>query len=244
MVQKAKLIELVRRGHAELVRFADNLSEEERQKIGEGDQWTARDLLSHVVEWRRSNTEDMNAYDRGEAVTATQDEDAENAARMAKYRTKSWDEVRQAVDQTQTAILALVERLTDEQLNDPQRYPFLNGRPAWRSVMSDSFMHPLASHLRPWYLQHGQGEYASHLAEEEARLLIELDDEPDWQGMTIYNLACHYALLGEKEKALEKLETGLRLNPGLADYSRQDSDFASLHGSPEFEAVVTGAQAA
>lgn len=243
MVQKDRLIELVQRSHAELVRFAESLSAAERRP-GDGEQWTARDLLAHMVESWRGNTADMNTYDRVGAVpTAVTDLDAENAARIAEYRARSWEELRQTLDQHYAAVLALIERLTVAELNDPQRYSFLNARPPWRALMSDTFLHPLASHLRPWYLQHGQREYATQMAEAEARLLIGLDDAPDWQGVTLYNLACHYALLGEKEKALENLEVGLRLNPSLIDFSRQDSDLASLHAAPEYEAVLSPASA-
>jgi hypothetical protein len=241
MVQKSKLIELVRRGHAELERFADQLSEAERNTRGVGEHWSARDVLSHVVGWKKRNIEYFNSIDRGETVQFSEDTNAENAAMADEYRKLSWDELRAVMDRSLESVLALVERLTEAELNDPQRYAFLQGRPAWRSIMGDSFMHPLATHLRPWYIQNGQREYATQLAEEETRLLLDLNDDPEWQGMTLYNLGCQYALMGEKDRALEKLAAGLRLNPGLGEFSRQDPDFASLHSTPEFEAVVAAA---
>ena len=34
----------------------------------------------------------------------------------------------------------------------------------------------------------------------------ELDESPPWQGQCIYNLACYYALTGDKAEAIRNLE--------------------------------------
>ncbi|MGA3315427.1 MAG: protein kinase [Candidatus Korobacteraceae bacterium] len=54
----------------------------------------------------------------------------------------------------------------------------------------------------------------------------------------LYNAACTYAILQNKQEALrllKKLDEMGHLNKG---YARQDSDFEGLHGDPEFEALL------
>jgi dienelactone hydrolase len=53
-----------------------------------------------------------------------------------------------------------------------------------------------------------------------------------------YNLACGYALLGQKEKAFDWLERAIEA--GLSDRRmvETDEDLASLHGEPRFEAIL------
>jgi tetratricopeptide (TPR) repeat protein len=54
----------------------------------------------------------------------------------------------------------------------------------------------------------------------------------------LYNAACTYGILQKKQEALDllkKLHAMGHLNKG---YARQDSDLESLHGDPEFEALV------
>jgi non-specific serine/threonine protein kinase len=54
----------------------------------------------------------------------------------------------------------------------------------------------------------------------------------------LYNAACTYAILQNKQEALrllKKLDEMGHLNKG---YARQDSDFECLHGDPEFEALL------
>jgi hypothetical protein len=60
-----------------------------------------------------------------------------------------------------------------------------------------------------------------------------------------YNLACTWALLGERELALEHLRRefeGLRAGPGALERQRQwaarDPDLASLRGDPRFQALI------
>jgi Tetratricopeptide repeat len=64
-------------------------------------------------------------------------------------------------------------------------------------------------------------------------------DHPD-TATTTYNLACLAARQGEHDEALallrEAFEHGLAPNVGLA--MKEDSDLATLHGDPRFEALV------
>ena len=52
-----------------------------------------------------------------------------------------------------------------------------------------------------------------------------------------YNLACLMAISGRHSEALEYLNKAMEY--GMSDpWIAEDSDFASLHGDPEFEAIV------
>jgi hypothetical protein len=64
-----------------------------------------------------------------------------------------------------------------------------------------------------------------------------LDPSSSWQGTARYNLACHYALIGEAEKAIDGLREALELNPRLTDWSKEDPDFAPLREDPRYMAL-------
>jgi len=57
-------------------------------------------------------------------------------------------------------------------------------------------------------------------------------------GDAYYNMACVYALQNEKSLSLRYLRTALRNGFTSREHLRQDSDLASLHGDPQFEAMV------
>jgi non-specific serine/threonine protein kinase/serine/threonine-protein kinase len=63
-------------------------------------------------------------------------------------------------------------------------------------------------------------------------------------GLTEYNLACLAARTGRAREALDLLRQSVRhhLPPQTARHIRDDTDFLSLHGNPEFEAIASDAR--
>jgi len=115
--------------------------------------------------------------------------------------------------------------------------PWQEDRPLWRLIVNGGYVHPVAMHLNPILIEHGHKEHATAVQEKGTRLLRALDDSPDWLGVLRYNTACHHALIGESEKAIAELREALAMNPGLTEWSKEDSDLASLRGMPEYEAI-------
>jgi tetratricopeptide (TPR) repeat protein len=53
-----------------------------------------------------------------------------------------------------------------------------------------------------------------------------------------YELACYEATEGDRAVALERLREAIERDPDVAEYARDDEDFASLADDPEFRALV------
>ena len=53
----------------------------------------------------------------------------------------------------------------------------------------------------------------------------------------IYNTACQHALSGQKATAIAELRQALKLNPGLTEWSKEDSDLVSLHEEADYQAL-------
>jgi adenylate cyclase len=56
----------------------------------------------------------------------------------------------------------------------------------------------------------------------------------------LYNVACTYSILGEKEQALDCLEKAVRNGFGHKEWIENDPDFTSLHNHPRFRALLQG----
>lgn len=54
----------------------------------------------------------------------------------------------------------------------------------------------------------------------------------------VYNIACCYALLGEKEQALKWLERAFDMGFRFLEDSQKDTDLQSLHDDPRFQRIV------
>jgi tetratricopeptide (TPR) repeat protein len=147
---------------------------------------------------------------------------------------RPWAEV---LEHSERAYRILVERtgaMGNEDLAGTETLPWQEGRPLWRLIVGNSYSHPI-SHLGQYYAARGEVSQATAMQEEAAVLLAQLDESPSWIGVVRYNLACHYALIGQKEKAIEELRRALDLNPGLTEWSKEDPDFASIRGEPGYQ---------
>ncbi|MGC9325321.1 MAG: tetratricopeptide repeat protein [Desulfomonilia bacterium] len=54
----------------------------------------------------------------------------------------------------------------------------------------------------------------------------------------VYNMACAYARMKKRDAALEALRTAAAMHPDVSLWANEDSDFASLTGDREFEAIL------
>ncbi len=93
-------------------------------------------------------------------------------------------------------------------------------------------------HIADIYLERGDFQSAQAVQERVAEGLAALDDSDAWQGRTQYNLACFYALHDKPQQALALLKIAFKRAPNLVEWSKQDSDLASLRELPEFQALV------
>lgn len=77
------------------------------------------------------------------------------------------------------------------------------------------------------------GRYADGLQIDLELTRLQPEDDQNW-----YNLACSYALIGDRPNALSALERAIQLGYDDADWMRKDKDLANLHGDPAFEELV------
>jgi adenylate cyclase len=56
--------------------------------------------------------------------------------------------------------------------------------------------------------------------------------------LVLYNAACNWALLGERERALDGLERAIEAGVAVADWIKYDPDFESLRSHPRFQAIA------
>jgi tetratricopeptide (TPR) repeat protein len=133
-------------------------------------------------------------------------------------------------------MLDCVQGLSEEDLTSTEIMPRQDGRPLWRQVVGNSFIHAII-HLAQIYNGRGDSQAALDIQTEATDLLVDLDDSPEWKGLLTYNLACAYSLSNKKERAVALLREGLAMNPGLTDYSKQDPDFDPIRETPEYLAL-------
>lgn len=233
MSVRDRVLEMLDWADAREQEFVEGLSPEERQAEGTFQEWSAKDVLGHLVAWKYRLAEMVQAVATGEAPPSFEDFDQENAAIYQEYHPLPLEKVIRRSRQAQQELMRAAGRLDEELLADPERLPWLQGQPLWRRMAGSGFIHPLL-HLTEFLRKSGQVGKALALSEQAADYGLRMSEDPEWQGVLHYNLACAYALAGEREQALTRLAEAFRLRPALAKWSRQDPDLASIRENSSF----------
>ena len=239
MELKSKLIELIEHASKEEQALFARLSEDERAVRGEPDRWSPKDVIAHLAAWKTRLAEDLAMAARGEIPVRSDDFEAVNARVFELNRDRPWSEILEEAAEASRRLVEQVENRSGADLRGTETLPWQEDRPLWRLIVGNAYIHAMAMHLGPLLIERGEKEYAAELQKEAAKLLSELDESQSWQGVVRYNLACHYALAGETETAIEELREALELNPELTEWSKEDSDLASIREEPDYEALYT-----
>jgi hypothetical protein len=229
------MLELIQRSQAEYQAFIDHLPDAEKSATGTADQWSVKDIVAHLAFWMETMNERLTAAKHGQVPAESRDFNALNAEAFEKRRGLSWAQAVDAVDNAFKTLTALIQDFSDEELSDPKRYPWLNGRPLTGSIAGNSFGH-VYEHIADYHVKHGNMERANEIMEMVSAQYSE-DADPDERGVTRYNLACFYAKTGQAAKALALLPEALRLAPRLVEWSKEDSDLAALRSEPGYKAL-------
>jgi tetratricopeptide (TPR) repeat protein len=236
MELRSKVKELIERaGEEEQALFA-RLSEAERSAAGEPDRWAPKDVLAHLAVWRGRMADNLAKAARGESPVQTVDFDKVNAQDFEEFRGWAWSDISEKAVDTSRQLAEQVAALSEPQLTGTDTLPWQGERPLWRLIVGNTYTHTIL-HLSPIYTERGELDYATALQEAAAERLRALDENQSWQGVVGYNLACHYALVGETERAIAGLREALQLNPDLTEWSKEDPDFAALREDPDYLAL-------
>jgi hypothetical protein len=231
MTQKSDLTAAIQFAYDETLAFAGKLSEAELSTPGLVDRWTAHDVLAHLADSNRQVAETLAAGRRGEQPPAG----SSNAEVYQRYKDQAWENILAEIRQARHLLLEQIEALSDAELN--ARVDWLNGRAVWRAIAGTAIVHPI-SHLAQALIERGEAERALQLDRRAHEIAAPLDESPDWRGLFPYNTACLFALIGDKQMALQKLKSGFEMSPRLVALSQQDTDLVSLHEDAEFLALV------
>jgi tetratricopeptide (TPR) repeat protein len=229
------LTELLQKGYQVEKEFVAALSDEERNAEGTFEHWSPKDIIAHNAYWRKHHAENVLAVLAGKTPTHT-DDDQINGEVYSRHKDQSWEDIYTLVDTGLKRMGEAIASISEDDLQRDDFYPWEQGRPLWREIVGNIYSHSVI-HLAEWHIKRGNPARAAEMYREMTGQLISLDDGPAWQGTIRYNNACSFSLLGDKETAIDELREALKLNPGLTEWSKQDSDFEPIRGEAGYKAL-------
>lgn len=145
LTSKKELLEAIREERAALEKAVDALEEGQMlDPVFEGG-WSVKDTLAHITSWEQLMIGWVEQSLRGEEpqrpVTGDDWVDRLNERLHEENVDRSLDEVLEQFADSYQEALALVERLEEDDLFDPERFPWRDGSPLWQMVAANTNWH-------------------------------------------------------------------------------------------------------
>jgi hypothetical protein len=204
---------------------------------GDERRWAASPTVAHNTEFKAQQRERITAVLAGSAPPTFGEIDHGSPAVYGRYAARTVAAVAGESRQVTASLLDGVRALADDDLVDPSRHPWLNGRSLWLQVIVRGFWHP-TGHVADYYLRHRQQGRAVALQEHTLATARYLDAPNQVAGMAAYSLACAQAASGRTQDAARTLAEAITLNPDVRANASRDPDLESLRGSGQLAALL------
>jgi hypothetical protein len=203
---------------------------------GSPERWAAQPVVAHNTEFRRQQVQRLRAVRCGQAPRDFPEIDHQSGALYAELAAQPADAVARDSWRVAGELAEEMRLISQEDLVEPARNPWLRGRQLWLQVIVRGFWHP-AGHLGEYYLCHDLAGRAVALAQHAVATADYLDAPAAARGMAAYNLACARTGAGFLEAAAAALTEAVALNPDLHANARRDTDLAVLRDSGRLAAL-------
>jgi hypothetical protein len=228
-----QLIEMIRKMKQELL---DNLTDEERAEMGTLELWSAKDLVVHLVYWRKQNLKNIETELAGQSREPGPDFDFNhiNDRVFNEKKDCTWAEVLKDDQDSYTSYIEMIASISEEDLVTRDRFPTPGGRPLISNILGVECWHSVW-HMSDFHLKRSRLADANAMQNEFTDQVVKF---PGWDALGNYNLACYYSVSGQSSKAFAPLAESFRLNPELIEYSHKDIDLDPLRSLPDFKALL------
>lgn len=192
--------------------------------------WAAAPTVAHNAEFKSQQRQRITAVLAGCEPPAFAEIDHRSAAVYQRYAARPAAAVAAESRRVTASLIDGAAALGDDDLLDPSRHPWLNGRPLWLQLIVRGFWHP-TGHVADYYLGHGQPGRAVALQEHMLATTRYLGAPDPVVGMAAYSLACAQAGAGQTEDAARSLAEALARNPDVRANADRDPDLEPLRRS-------------
>jgi hypothetical protein len=185
--------------------------------------WAAVPLVAHHNQFKSQQAERIRCVLSGQVPTAYGEIDHSSEAVYLGYLAQPPDAVLAGCRQVSAELIDGTWMLSDEDLLDPARHPWLHGRLLWLQIVVRGFWHP-AGHLGDYYAARGQTGRAVALQAHGLATARYLGTPAAAAGMAGYNLDCAQAQAGQPDQAARTLAEAIGAHPDLRANARRDPD--------------------
>ncbi len=123
----------------------DGLSDEQLQIPGVTREWSVKDIIAHLSYWEAELVKLLWQVRQGSKPTSAQllntPVDALNEKWFQENQSRPLERVLSDYYAVRKQTIRRLDGFSDQELNDPKRYPWLKNQPLWEWIAEDSFRH-------------------------------------------------------------------------------------------------------
>jgi hypothetical protein len=153
----AELTTLIRATNTELELLLSRLTVAEMNRPGAVGVWSVKDALAHIAFWERYIVRIVKAARSGEAPELDVEDSTEscNASVVAQYYLTPMGAVVASWNAAREDLLDQIAGLSEADLNDPDRFPWSEGRSLLERIAGNSYEHEREhiEQIRAWMKQ-------------------------------------------------------------------------------------------
>ena len=134
----------------------EDIGEERMEEQGVAGAWSIKDVVAHLAAWRRRTVGRLEAVAKGQPEPAPawpaelRDDDEINKWFHARDRAKPVREVLSESRRVFQQLRAAIEKLPDDVLDDPRRFPWMQGAPMSGATLFGHFHEEHEADMRAW----------------------------------------------------------------------------------------------
>jgi len=194
---------------------------------GSPQNWAALPLVAHNTEFKAQQVKRLSAIRQDQEPPEFAEIDHTDLEVYRGCAAVAAEHVAADSARVTGELIAGLTAISEEDMFDPSRHPWLRGRQLWLQIVVRGFWHP-TGHLSDYYLVRDQPARAIALTAHAVTTARYLGVPDEAAGMACYNLACAQAKAGQLDDAAATVRETVALNPGLRAKVGTEPDLAVL----------------
>jgi hypothetical protein len=203
---------------------------------GNPQNWAAIPIVAHNTEFKAQQVTRLSAIRQSQDPPEFVEINHTDASVYQSYAAGAPQNVAPGSIQVTGELIDGLAAMDADDMLEPSRHPWLNGRQLWLQIVVRGFWHP-TGHLSDYYLARGQADRAVALTAHAVATARYLGVPDEAAAMASYNLACAEAKAGRLDDAAAAVRETVALNPGLRAKVSTEPDLAPLRESGLLESA-------
>lgn len=198
MDYKRKLIENIDYVNIQEQNFIIKFSDKKENFLDSYYNWTFKDVISHMSEWRILSSKKLESVKKTEYVSFHEDLDVLNRQNYKRHKNEPIEDVKLLSTKSYKALKKQIESFDNSELMGESKIDGFKSA-LWQYILIDSFLHPTV-HMVFYYIKIQEFERAFKILENNYILLLQLDNSQE----TITNYFYLEELLNELDEMTNK----------------------------------------